>query len=59
MLHNFVEKIKTQFSGSQLFSKILPFKTLWKNTVQPGRQQLAIWRTSIAWWVPITTNTHS
>jgi len=30
-----------------------------KNTVQPGRSQMAIWRMSIAWWIPKSTDTHS
>ena len=31
----------------------------WENTVEPGRPQIAIWRMSIACWVPNIKNTHS
>jgi hypothetical protein len=32
---------------------------MWKNIVEPGRSQMAIWRLRIARWVPKATNTHS
>jgi len=32
---------------------------MWKNIREPGRQQMAIWHTRIARWVPKATNTHS
>jgi len=35
------------------------YETMWKNTVQPDRQQTTIWRMDIAWWIPKATNTHS
>ena len=35
------------------------FKMKWKNTVQPERPQVTIWRTRISRWVHKATNTHS
>jgi hypothetical protein len=35
------------------------YKVMWKNTVEPGRPQMTIWRMRIACWVPKATNTHS
>ena len=32
---------------------------MWKNIVERGRPQMAIWRTCIACWVPKATDTHS
>jgi hypothetical protein len=32
---------------------------MWKNTVEPGRPQMTIWRMRIAYWIPQATNTHS
>ena len=31
---------------------------MWKNTVQPGRAQMTIWRMRIACWMTKATNTH-
>jgi len=31
----------------------------WRTIVQPGRQQITIWRVRIACWIPKATNTHS
>jgi len=31
---------------------------MWKNTVEPKRPQMTIWRTRIACWVHKATNTH-
>jgi len=42
-----------------VFPKIVPFVITWKNTVQPGRPQMTIWRTRISRWVPKATNTDS
>ena len=30
-----------------------------KNTVEPYRPQMTIWRNGIACWIPNATNTHS
>jgi hypothetical protein len=32
---------------------------MWKNTVEPDRPQLTIWRMRIVCWVTKATNTHS
>jgi len=32
---------------------------MWKNTVQPGRSQMTIWRIRIASWITKATDTHS
>ena len=34
------------------------YEIRWKNIVQSGRPQMAIWRMRIACWVPTTTNKH-
>ena len=54
-----VERIKTYLLCS-VFSppKILIF-VMWKNTVEPDRPQITIWRTRIACWIPKATNTHT
>jgi len=31
---------------------------MWKNTVERGRLQTAIWRVRIACWIPKATDTH-
>jgi len=35
------------------------YEIMWKNIVQPGRPQMAIWRMRIACWKSKATNTHS
>jgi len=35
------------------------YEIMWKNIVQPDRQQMTIWRMRIAWWIPKATNTHT
>ena len=42
-----------------LFPKIVLFMIMWKNTVEPGRPQMTIWRMRISRWVPKATNTDS
>jgi hypothetical protein len=57
-----VEKIKTHTLCSIIF---FPQKNralneiLWKNTVEPGRPQMTIWRMLIECLIPKTTNPHS
>jgi len=34
-------------------------ETMWKNTVEPGSSEMAIWRMRIACWIPKATNRHS
>jgi hypothetical protein len=35
------------------------YEIMWKNIVEPGRPQMAIWRMRIACWITKATNTHS
>jgi hypothetical protein len=56
---NVVEKIKTHILCSNISPKIVPFEIMWKNTVQPDRQQMTIRRMRIACWVTKATDTHS
>ena len=54
-----VENIKTQISYSITFSNnsaVCEIKC--KNTVEPDRSQMTIWRMRIACWVPKATTTH-
>jgi len=30
-----------------------------KNTVEPDRPQMTIWRVRVTWWIPKATNTHT
>jgi hypothetical protein len=32
---------------------------MWKNTAEPGRSYITIWRMRIPFWIPKATNTHS
>jgi len=43
-----------------LFSKIVLFyDVMWKNTVDPDRPKVTIWRMRTACWINKGTNTHS
>jgi len=35
------------------------YEIMWKNTVEPVRQQMSVWRMRIACGIPKATNTHS
>jgi hypothetical protein len=35
------------------------YEIMWKNSVELGRPQTAIWRMRIAYWIPKATNTNS
>jgi hypothetical protein len=35
------------------------YETQWKNTLEPGRPQMTVWRMRILRWVTSATNTHS
>ena len=35
------------------------YELMWKNIVQPGSPQTAIWRMHIACWIPKAVNIHS
>ena len=57
-----VEKIKTHILCSVTFfspENRAVYEVMSKNTVEPGRPQMAIWRMCIACWIPKATNTHS
>ena len=55
-----VEKIKTHFLRSITFlvNRAL-CDMMWKNTVQPDRPQMTVWRMRVASYVPKATDTHS
>jgi len=54
------ENQNTYFMFNNFFSEnCAVYVTTWKNIVQPGRQQTAIWRTRIACWITKATHTDS
>jgi len=56
-----VEKIKTHFvfSNISFFENRAVYEITWKNTVQPDRPQMAMWRMPIARCIPKAKVTHS
>jgi len=54
-----VHKIKTGISCSITFFNHAVYEIKWKNTVEPVRPQMEIWRMLIACWIPKATDTHS
>jgi hypothetical protein len=54
-----IKILEKKIMFDNLFSKIVPFMITRKNTVEPGRPQMTIWRTCISRWVPKATNTDS
>jgi len=51
---------ENKFYFQKLFSEIRAvYEIMWKNTVQPDRLQVAIWRMSIECWINKAINTHS
>jgi hypothetical protein len=55
-----VEEIKKYFVFGNVLPKFVPFlKIMWKNIVERGRPQLAMWHMRIACCIPKATNTHS
>jgi len=59
---NLVEKVRPQILCSIIFfspENRAVYEIKWKNIVQPGRSQMAIWRKRFACWIPKATNTHS
>jgi len=54
-----VEKIKTHCTFNNFFSfeNFAVYDTVWKNTVEPGRPQMIVWGTLIAYWTPKATDT--
>ena len=56
-----MDKIKTHILCSVTFfsENRAVYEIMWKNLVERGRTQMAIWRMRIACWIPKATNTHS
>jgi len=56
-----VEEMKTRILRPVTFSsrKSCLFEVMCKNILQLGGLQMAIWRMSIACWIPKDTNPHS
>ena len=55
----FVEKLEKRILCSIIiFRKPCPL-LMWKNILECGRPQMAIWRIRIAYWIPKATNTHT
>jgi len=64
-MRNISIEICSEYQNTQLmfenifFSKILPFMRMWKNHLEPDRQQMTIWPMCIECWIPKATNTYS
>ena len=54
-----VEKIKRHILCSITSRNHAIYEIMWKNIVEPGRPQMAIWRVRIACWITNSTNTRS
>jgi len=55
-----VEEIKTYILRSITVSENRAvYVTMWKNTAEPHRAQMTIWRMCTACWIPKDTDTHS
>ena len=56
-----VEEIKVHILCSYFFvvENHAVYEIMWKNIVERGRPQMAIWRMCIVCWIPKATNTHS
>jgi len=52
------ESRKTYFTFNHFFTRTV-YEIMWKNIVEPGRPQMAMWRMRIACWMPKTTNTRA
>ena len=55
-----VEKIKTHILSS-IFSPWNPgvYEMMWKNTAEPDKPQMTVWRMHIACWISEASNTHT
>jgi hypothetical protein len=42
-----------------MFNNLAVYEIMWKNTVQPERPKMTIWRMRTAYWITKTTNTHT
>jgi hypothetical protein len=54
-----VYKIKTFYVHKHFSENQGIYEVMWKNSVQPNRPQMTIWRTRMACWMPKGTNAHS
>jgi len=56
-----VEKIKTHILTyvTFFFENRAIYEIIWKNMVDPGRPQMAIWHMRHACWIPKAINIHS
>jgi len=55
-----VDKTKTHILCSIIVSeKSGGYEIMWKNMVEPDRQQMTIWRMRIGYWVTKLTDTHT
>jgi len=55
-----VENIKTHILCSvTIFENRAVYEIKCKNTVEPGKPQMTVWRMRIICWIPEATNTHS
>ena len=58
-----VEKIKTYILCSATFfpptENRFVYEKMWKNMVQPDRQQMTVWHTRVACWITKAVDAHS
>jgi hypothetical protein len=54
-----IEKITTCSSCSIIFFVRALYEIIWKNIIEPDRQQMTVWGMCIACWIPQATNTHT
>jgi len=54
------ENLNTHFISVTFFKNHIVYEIMWKNIVEPDRQQMTVWLMCIAYWMPtMPTNTHS
>ena len=55
----FVDKIKTHvlYSVTFFFRKSAVYRIMWRETVEPSRPQMTVWRMRVECWIPKATNT--
>jgi len=58
-----VEKIKSYIlwlvTFFLFFENLAIYEIMWKNILETGKLQMAIWRMRVAYWIPKATDTHS
>jgi hypothetical protein len=54
-----VEKLSSHTTFNNFFENPAIYEITWKNTVEPVRPQMAIWRIRISRLIPKAINTHS